>query len=165
MSGRKRASGVPSTAAHRAGKVKAGRASAAARRAAAQAKPPAVDLDSDGDALYRLPADRPATLADYSKILGRPVSWTDAKKREEVAGEILANEVKADEARIRRGKLFTRDQVAERDRAQDARVLEHLTTIYELLQTVVTPDKRGAAQDAAKAWIADIRTKLAQVSK
>jgi hypothetical protein len=109
----------------------------------------------------KLPSSKAASLGDYDAILGQPGTWTDAKKREEVQGEILLNEVKADERAVSRGKLLTSDQVETREREQDEIVFAQLARLPEFASSLVEADKKDSARKSARDFISDIRKSIA----
>lgn len=150
---------VPKTPEQRADRVRAG-AAGAAKRYGITAEAP--EYAKTGE---QLPKDKPATLQDYDRLLGRPVSWTDAIKREQVQGEIIANEERADEARQRRGKLFTREQVEAREREYDEIVMAALSRLPEFASSLVTADQKEDARKKGRALISEIRTAVADETK
>ena len=154
-----RGSGVPSSPEHLAKKAKAGRASAAARAAREQVTAPDAPASSR---VRGLPTNKPATLADYDRVLGRPTSWNAAKKREEVQGEILANEARNDERQVARGKRFTREQIEARDQRFEEAIVKGLAELPDLAASLVTPDKKDAARARLKDWVAAFRHQLAE---
>ena len=148
----------PLTPEERSALSRAGRKANAKRwgdqRAAAAHRDPAIP--------GKIPSNRQAALGDYDSVLGDPATWSDAKAREQVQAEILSNEKLLDEAEVRRGAMFTREMVAERDMAYDEEVLAVIDSVRQLIHEVTPPERRPAALDAAKQWIAASRTKLAE---
>ena len=114
------------------------------------------------------PALQLDSIADYDRLLGRPANWGDAKRREEVQGEIIANERRRDDAALARGKLFSREQVLARDEKRDAAVLEHLQEITEamvkLLPLEAQPDGRRKAQEVLAAFRSATAARLKGIS-
>ncbi len=112
-----------------------------------------------------LPTDRPATLKDYDELIGRPIGWVDAIKREQVQGEILANERLVEEAKQRRGKLFTREQVEEREREHDEIVMAALARLPEFASGLVSAELKDDARKKGRALISEIRSAVADETK
>lgn len=124
------------------------------------AAPDDDDTDEKGEPKAKLPGK-----CAYDGRVSKPVSYADALQREKVIGELMGNDIKRREAELVRKNLWTREQVEQRDRAYDEVVIDHITTVQALIQEVVPPEKRPAAQAKAKAWIAETRKKIAEAAR
>jgi hypothetical protein len=143
MTGAPGKSGKASTPEHRQNKRAAGLASAAAKRA--------------------------QQVGNLSGDLEFPVTgWIDYKDHlavELAKRKILAADIEVDTARAKqdqeRGRLFTRDQVTERDEIHNAAIKEALATVTDLIAKHVPPERITAAQAEARAWADGVLTAVA----
>lgn len=111
--------------------------------------------------------------------LGKPQTWGDELKRQQVEGERIQNrrrEIEAkraevelatalDKANEARGKLWTSEQVRVRDEKWNAAVDDRLDLVERLLDTIdgITPDQRKAFLTASRAWRLETKRILASV--
>lgn len=107
------------------------------------------------------PPKQLVAIADYDKLLGLPITWDDAKKRESVQGEIIDNERKRDERSIQRRQLFTLKQVNDQREREDDVIFSELAGLPDAMSEFVPPDSKHAAHKVARAWIAAFRTRVA----
>lgn len=132
---------------------------AAFRRWHPGVEPPAAFVNQpvmDADESIDLPGH-----CSYDRVVCRPVTYQDAVQREKAIAEELANEERKEQAEIRRGKLYTRDQVAERERTRDEVILGRLSGLSDFVASLVPIDQREAARAKANAWIAETREAVA----
>lgn len=97
------------------------------------------------------------SIADYDRVVGKPETWQDAKARESLIGELLSNEKLRHDLAVHRGRLLTREQVAERDRQYDEMVLASLGKIPDAMAEQVDPERRNEARARGRELIAEIR--------
>lgn len=155
MVGVKGRSGRPSTPEHATQKRLAGIASAAARYGSqATPKPP------------ESPPPQLAGIEDYDAQLGRPSTWGDAKRREEVRGELTLNQArvvdleKAQAALAQlRGSLLTRDQAVREVADYAAALLDGLSAIIDAGLAHVPQERQPAARLSMQRAIDAIRLK------
>lgn len=102
------------------------------------------------------------TIADYDALLGLPVTWDDAKKRESVQGEIVDNERRRDERAVARRQLYTAKQVNEQREREDEVIFAELASLPDAMAEFVPPESKHAAHKVARAWIADFRKRVAE---
>ena len=167
MSGIKGRSGKVTTPEHHAAVVRAaqlgGRAKAAGKKSG-QDDQKTIPADnsaalSDDEILAMLPGANP-----YDAVVLRAkgkFTYLDGKTREQVNGEVLANEKLALIIEQTRKELFTREQVDEMDAAKDAIVLRHLETVAQFAASLVAPDKALEAQRSAAEWLRKVRQGVA----
>jgi hypothetical protein len=132
----------------------------------------------------RQPALPPSTATDLAsddpvKRLGKPLTWGDELKRQQVEGERIQNrrrEVEVqrakvelatatDKARESSGKLRTMEWIRERDEKWNRAVEDRLDLVERILDTIdgITPDQRKAYLTAARAWRLETKRILASV--
>lgn len=100
-------------------------------------------------------------MEGYVKLAGKPASWPDVKNCEQVRAEIYRTRAAARQDAIDAKALITRDQLRARDEALSAAIKSALSSVTDSLSSHVPPDRILAFQKAAAAWIAEVRTKLA----
>lgn len=113
----------------------------------------------DDDLLGMLPGKNP-----YDHIVLKSkgaFTYLDGKTREQVNGEVLANEKLTVAILQQRGDLLTREQVEARDELMDEIYMTHLARCVEFAGTLVPPEQGNAARDKAEAWAVETRAKIA----
>lgn len=101
------------------------------------------------------------TIADYDRLLGLPITWDDAKKRESVQGEIIDNERRRDERAVQRKQLYTAKQVNDQREREDDAIFAELADLPGAMSEFVPPELKHAAHKVAQQWIADFRKRVA----
>ncbi len=101
------------------------------------------------------------SIGDYDRLLGRPTTWTDAKKREEVQGEMLLNEQKRTDGLVRRGKLFTNEQVQERERTHAETIFAAMSKLPDLIAAFAEIGKKDESRKTAREFISGLRLEVA----
>jgi hypothetical protein len=112
------------------------------------------------------------TLKDHDRRLGLPVSWGDSIKRQQVIGEQLANEEKRiiiDGRRIEadkiRAKLFTREQVEDRERQHSEIIFQQFSKMAEFVASLVPAEMKEDARKKAKSFVSEVREAVANAVK
>jgi hypothetical protein len=115
------------------------------------------------------PGELPGDCDYDDPVRDKTISLSDALKREQVKEQMIINDMRVvelqkarDDAAIRRGTLFDKTQVEERDRRFEDAVMTALATVSELAASLVEPDKKSDARAKAKEWINGVRTQLAE---
>ncbi|MBA3622942.1 MAG: hypothetical protein H0W48_00430 [Methylibium sp.] len=103
-----------------------------------------------------------STIADYDVALGSPRTWQDAKAREGVVAELIANERLRLDAEVYRGSLLTRERQAERERAYDDLVAESIALIPDAMAEQVPAEQRNDARRRGRELITEIRRRVAE---
>lgn len=143
----------------------AGGAKGGRGRSSAPALPPSGATDPKSD--------------DPVKRLGKPLTWGDELKRQQVEGERIQNlrrqvEVRraevelataTDKANEASGKLRSLEWIRARDEAWNAATDDRLNLVERLLDQVdgITPDQRKAFLTVARAWRLETKRILASV--
>lgn len=164
MSGKKGRSGKATTPEAHAAKVVAGRMGGnakAGRSKTDEAKDNTRDAEfiSDDDLIGLLPGKNPYDHV-VLKTKGQ-FSYLDGKTREQVNGEVLANEKLTVAILQARGDLLTREQVEARDELMDEIYMTHLGRLVEFVGTVVPPEEGNAVRQKAEAWVSEARALIA----
>lgn len=110
---------------------------------------------------------------DYDQpVRTKVISLSDALKREQVKEQMIINDTRAvelekarEEAAIRRGKLFTKEQVDARDSRVADVLLSQLASVEAAMVGVADVAKRDDARAKAKAWITDVRNAIGAALK
>lgn len=164
MSGKKGRSGKCTTPESHAAKVVAGRLggnATAGRSKTKSAEDFIIDAEevADDDLLGMLPGKNPY---DHVVLKSKGAfTYLDGKTREQVNGEVLANEKLTVAILQQRGDLLTREQVEARDELMDDIYMTHLARCVEFVGTLVPPEQGNAVRDKAEAWVIDTRAKIA----
>lgn len=164
MSGKKGRSGKANTPEAHAAKVIAGRMggnATAGRGKTDDAKDDIRDASpiSDDDLLGLLPGKNP-----YDHVVLRTkgqFTYLDGKTREQVNGEVLANEKLTVAILQARGDLLTREQVETRDELMDDIYMTHLGRLVEFVGSIVPPEQGNSARARAEEWVSDARARIA----
>ena len=106
-------------------------------------------------------------IEDYDRQVGAPVDWAASRQREQVRGELIANQarqVDLDRARMalekERGKLLPITTVEERESAADEIMRRHLQTAATLAAEIARPDQIAAVQARILSWIEATQTAI-----
>jgi len=109
-----------------------------------------------------------STIEDYDAELGRPANWGDAKRREEVRGELVLNEARAEDLESKRtanakarGELVDSKTVERRDEVRDAIFQSALAAAVDLVGELAQPAQVHAARARAQAWLDERRAEVA----
>ncbi len=111
--------------------------------------------------------------------LGKPVTWGDELKRQQVRGETIQNDRRQievqraavelaraeDERDEARGKLLTLDQHRERLRKLTETWLAHLTSLSDACLAAVPPEHQPAARHKLDAALAKYRAEVSEAVK
>jgi hypothetical protein len=146
------------TPAQRAQRSAAGKRSGGARSGRDQS---GADHSISGQMPATSDPDVDAQIAAYVAIVGDPQGWTEVKALEQTRAEIYRTRAAAREDELARGRLFTRDQVTERDEIHNAAIKEALATVTDLIAKHVPPERITAAQAEARAWADGVLTAVA----
>ncbi len=111
-----------------------------AGRAEVKAAPGATDL-------------LPGTCSYDAAVAAGQISYADAKIREAVVGEQIANDTE-------RGLLVTKETVKERINKITSAYLAALGDLPDIYAATLTPDQRAAGRKLARDWIDQLREKF-----
>ncbi len=127
---------------------------------------PAPDsANSSAQSVTADPDTFPGTCPYDLAVRSRQITYGEARLREEVMAKIIENEGLRDENAIRRGHLYTREQIKERDERIGEVVLGKLGSVADMVAALVDPDKRDYARATVKGWIAVTRSQMADALK
>ena len=111
---------------------------------------------------------RLSTIKDYDAEVGRPGNWGDVKRREEVRGELILNESRAEDLGAKRaanakarGELVDSKTVDVRDEARDAIFMAALAAAVDLIGELVPPSQLQAARARAQIWLDERHAEVA----
>ncbi len=95
----------------------------------------------------------PGTCSYDAAVAAGQISYADAKIREAVVGEQIANDTK-------RGLLVTKETVKERINKITGAYLAALGDLPDIYAATLTPDQRAAGRKLARDWIDRLREKF-----
>ncbi len=103
----------------------------------------------------------------YDGIVNRPVFYQDAVQREKAIAEEIENENRRQDALVRRGKLFTLEQVQERDDKWNRAASEEAEKVNRLLDGIesINPEQRKLFLEHSREWRKRMSDALAMVHK
>lgn len=87
-------------------------------------------------------------------------TYLDGKTREQVNGEVLANEKLTVAIMQARGDLLTREQVDERDEQIDEIFMHHLGSLVEFVGSLFPPEQGNNARARAQTWLDEVKGKI-----
>jgi hypothetical protein len=96
----------------------------------------------------------PGSCSYDAAVAAGQISYADAKIREAVVGEQIANDTK-------RGLLVTKEAVKERVQKITAAYLAALAELPDIYANTLSADQRGAGRKMAREWVDQIREKFA----
>lgn len=150
--------------------------SAARRAAAMQRHHPKAKLDTPPGATAATPAPSVMPSAEqlaklpqgsaYDGLVGQNFgslvfSYQDAVQREAAIAAELKNDQLREAIQVKRGNLFTREQIEKRDEAMDSIVLAQLEQLVGFVGTLVPAEQGAAARAKAQEWVDGVRGRIA----
>jgi hypothetical protein len=132
------------------------KAAVAARERNKKAKPAEPPRDDE------MPPLR--TIEDYDRQAGRPLNWGDIKRREEVRGEFILNEARAEELDAKRfanakarGEHLTREQHRAAVASVVAAIIEASSTLTTAAVSLHAPEQQPMARHQFESALAQWR--------